>query len=101
MVTTRLCSGAQPYHLTVPDGGIIAGMGQDQSGLPRIQTQGGDKAFTPYCCPPGTIRRLLIEPGGVVREGSLLTRATRGRATCPYKVGELEGSECAFSDMAV
>ena len=25
---TRLCSGAWPYHRTVPDGGIIAGMGQ-------------------------------------------------------------------------
>ena len=46
-------------------------------------------------------RRLLIEPERAMCEGSLPTRATRGRATCPYKVGELEGSECAFSDMAV
>ena len=44
-------------------------------------------------------RRLLIEPGGAVCEGSLQTRATGGRAACPCKVGELEGSECASSDM--
>ena len=28
----------QPYHRTVPNGGITVGMGQDQSGLPRIRT---------------------------------------------------------------
>ncbi|WJZ99621.1 hypothetical protein VitviT2T_018047 [Vitis vinifera] len=44
MVATKLCSGAQSYHRIVPDGGITAGMGQDQSGLPRIQTHGDDKA---------------------------------------------------------
>ena len=44
-------------------------------------------------------RRLLIEPGGARCEGSLPTRATGGRAACPCKVGELEGSECASSDM--
>ena len=44
MVVTRLCSGAQPYHRTVPDKDIIAGRGQGQSGLSRILTQGGDKA---------------------------------------------------------
>ena len=46
-------------------------------------------------------RRLLIEPGGAECEGSLPTRATSGLAACPYRVGELEGSECASSDMAV
>ena len=46
-------------------------------------------------------KRLLIEPGRAVCEGSLPTGATRRRAACPYKVGELEGSECASSDMAV
>ena len=37
-VATRLCSSARPYHRTVPDGGITAGMGQGQSGLCRIRT---------------------------------------------------------------
>ena len=46
-------------------------------------------------------RRLLIEAEGAVCEESLPTRATKGRAACPCKVGELEGSECASSDMAV
>ena len=46
-------------------------------------------------------RRLLIEPGRAVCQGSLPTRATRGRAACPCRVGELEGSECAPSDMVV
>ena len=46
-------------------------------------------------------KRLLIEPGGVVCEGSLPTRDTGGRAACPRKVGELEDSECASSDMVV
>ena len=46
-------------------------------------------------------RRLLIEPGGAVCEGSLPTRATSGRTACPYKVGKLEGLERASSDMAV
>ncbi|WJZ90945.1 hypothetical protein VitviT2T_010060 [Vitis vinifera] len=37
--------------------GFIFGSGAKatQSGLPRIRTHGGDKALTPYCCPPGTI----------------------------------------------
>ena len=33
MVATRLCSGAHPYHRTVPDGGITFGMGRGQSGI--------------------------------------------------------------------
>ena len=44
-------------------------------------------------------RRLLIEPGGAVCEGSLPTCAKGGRVACPCKVGELEGSEYASSDM--
>ena len=46
-------------------------------------------------------KHLLIEPRGAVCEESLPTRTTRGWAACPYKVGELEGSECASSDMAI
>ena len=46
-------------------------------------------------------RCLLIEPGGVRCEESLPTRATSGGAACPCRVGKLEGSECASSDMAV
>ena len=46
-------------------------------------------------------RRLLIEPGGAVCEGSLPTRVTSGQAACPCKVGELEGSECASNNMVV
>ena len=46
-------------------------------------------------------RRLLIEPGGAACEGSLPTRVASGRAACPCKVCELEGSECASSDMVV
>ena len=48
-----------------------------------------------------SFRRLLIEPRGAVCEGSLPTRDTSGREACPCKVGELEDSECASSDMVV
>ncbi|KAL6332865.1 hypothetical protein AAG906_017132 [Vitis piasezkii] len=43
----------------------------------------------------------MMNPRGSRRamQGSLPTRVTGGRAACPYKVGELEGSECASSDM--
>ena len=96
MVATRLCSGAQPYHLTVPDRGIIAGMGQDQSGLPRIQTQGGDKALTPYCCPPrifgsGQLYHRTVPDGDITAEmgqdqSSLPRIRTHGgdKALTPY-----------------
>ena len=81
-----LCFGAQPYHRTMPDGGITAGIGQDQSGylgldqsifcsgqpyhwdwtgmgqdqcgFPGIRTHGGDKVVL-WCptVPPNCARR--------------------------------------------
>ncbi|KAL6349451.1 hypothetical protein AAG906_034108 [Vitis piasezkii] len=94
-------SGAKATQLYRCQSDPIFGSGAKatQSDVPRIRTWVATRLLPlllPSCM---SSRRLLIEPGGAVCEGSLPTRVTGGRAACPCKVGELEGSECASSDM--